>query len=583
MSSSDPNSSPALGQFRGWRGRPLSQLLAAWGGVLLVISWLLVGLLLVRAHGEALRAGERENGNLARAYVETTLRVIATLDHATRRLAAEVQAQGAESAPVVAIAGETGLVPDILVQLSLIGPDGRFLRSNLDPDGRRSGPVDLSQREHVRVHLQPEPGRSLPVKGLFIGPPVLGKVSGRWTIQVSRHIVDPQGLTLGVIVASLDPSYFESTFRHVKLGPRSVLTLVGQDRIVRARIVEGRSEGLGRSLDEDHPVGRSDLPEHGSYTRASALDGIERVIAYARVGAYPLVMLVGTATEEVLGEWRRLAILALSLMSALTLLVSLSLWAITHGLRRLEHQHQALLLSEARAQAANQAKSEFLAAISHELRTPLTSIRGFAELMEQRLGEPKFRHSASLIRRSAEHLNTLLTEILDLAKVEAGAMRLSPGPVELRPALEATVDFFQVTAAEKGLDLSLEQQGPLPSRAQLDELRLKQILNNLLSNALKFTQAGRVTLHAGTEDEGRTLVLTVSDTGPGIPEDKQALIFERFRQADARIAQDHGGTGLGLTLARSLAQLMGGTLTLKSRPGEGAAFTCRLPLIPVSD
>lgn len=578
MSPEAPATASPQGPARGHR--PLSRPLALGGGLLLLALWLLVSLLLWRAHGEALHAGARENGNLARAYVESTLRVIATADQASRRLAAAVRASGPRQAPLEAIARETGLVPDILVQLSLVGPDGRFLGSNLDPDGRRSGPVDLRDREHIRVHLDPVAASASLPQGLYIGAPVLGKVSGRWTIQLSRRIEDGQGRLLGVVVVSLDPGYFESTFRHVKLGPRSVLTLVGQDRIVRARVVDGRSVGAGAALDEHHPVARPDLPEHGTFVRISSLDQVERVIAYARVGPYPLVMLVGTATTEVLAEWRHLVLLTVPLMAALTLAVGLALGILVLGLRRLEAQHRALALSEARAQSANQAKSEFLAAISHELRTPLTSIRGFAELMEQHLAEPKFRHAAGLIRRSAEHLNTLLSEILDLAKVEAGAMPINPSPMALAPVLEATVDFFQVSAAEKGLALRLARVEPLPATVELDELRVKQILNNLLSNALKFTQQGSVTVEARTEDGGQTLALAVIDTGPGIPEAQQALIFERFRQADARVAQDHGGTGLGLSLARALAERMGGTLTLQSRPGQGATFTCRLPIAP---
>ena len=246
------------------------------------------------------------------------------------------------------------------------------------------------------------------------------------------------------------------------------------------------------------------------------------------------------------------------------------------SLRRLESSHAALRASEAQAQSANQAKSEFLAAISHELRTPLTSILGFAELMEHRLEQPRFREQAGLIRRAADHLNTLLTEILDLARVDAGAMPVNAGTEALAPLLQGSADFYAMPASAKGLTLSLRLAADLPATLECDGLRLKQILNNLLSNAIKFTPQGGITLIA--ERAPGALRIHVEDTGPGIAADKHALVFERFRQGDDQVSAQHGGTGLGLALSRGLAELMGGTLTLQSEPGHGARFTLTLPM-----
>jgi signal transduction histidine kinase len=241
----------------------------------------------------------------------------------------------------------------------------------------------------------------------------------------------------------------------------------------------------------------------------------------------------------------------------------------------MEQSNEALRLSESRANAANQAKTEFLAAISHELRTPLTSIRGFAELMEHRLDSPKFREQAGLIRKGAEHLNELLTQILDLAKVEAGAMPMAREPVALRPLIQGTIDFFALTAANKGLALASTVADDVPAQIDCDGLRLKQVLNNLLSNALKFTREGSVTVTV--ERRGPCIAFHVQDTGPGIPAELHETIFERFRQANARISHEHGGTGLGLALSRGLAELMHGNLTVSSSPGQGSRFTLELP------
>ena len=551
----------------------LARLLAAWGIACVVLAWAATAVFMRHERADALAARAVSNMNLARSLEETSLRVLSAVDQATRRLAQAVATGGYDPARIGPIASETGLVPNILVQLSYVDAEGRFAGSNLDPDGSRTGHVDLREREHVRAHLAPDSvaadARGLMADGLFIGKPVLGKVSGRWTIQLSRRVTGADGRTLGVVVASLDPGYFESVYRTVDLGAGGSVALIGGDRVVRARVASARGAGMGLKAGDNNPLAQAGAADSGTFTTVSAIDGVERVTAYHRVAGYPLYVFVGTAQDVALADWRAMAGLVVALMTLLSAVIALGLAVFARGVRRLE-------ASEARAQAANHAKNEFLAAISHELRTPLTSIRGFAELMERRLEEPRFRESAGMIRRSAEHLNTLLTEILDFAKMEAGAMVVHPAPVALAPLLQGVQEFFRVTAAEKGLALELRLAPGLPEQVLVDELRVKQVLNNLMSNALKFTASGSVTLSAATE--GGRLHIDVVDTGPGIPPELQELVFERFRQANAKIANDHGGTCLGLALARGLAERMGGTLTLHSAVGVGSTFRLALPL-----
>jgi len=481
-------------------------------------------------------------------------------------------------ADTVRFANETGLAPKIMTQLSLIGADGRFQGSNLDPDGSKSGHVDLSDREHVRAHLAPQAlpnAAPLSTSGLLIGKPVLGKVSKKWTIQLSRRIAAADGRLLGVVVASLDAAYFEDLYRGVALGEYGGVSLNGSDQVVRARVIGGRAQGIGS--DVSRPGQPSRLQGlSGRFESRSHVDGQNRLFSFHRVGDYPLYVVVLRSTDEALAAWRDTRTMALVLTALLSLVALATALLIGLGVRRLERSNQALRASEAQAHASNQAKTEFLAAISHELRTPLTSIRGFSELMEKRSPDARHREQAGMIRKAAEHLNQLLTEILDLVKVEAGAMRIAAAPMALRPLLEGTAAFFAITAAEKSLTLAVQLAPGLPELIQADELRLKQILNNLLSNALKFSQQGGVTIAAEVQDQ--RLLVHVLDTGPGIAEHLQATIFERFRQGDASVSYQHGGTGLGLALSRALAELMGGTLTLQSQLGQGARFTLALPL-----
>lgn len=563
---------------RGVSATRLSRLVWLFVAFALLLGWVGVVAHLLLKRDESIEAEFRQNTNLARALEEQTLRVLAITDHATIRMRDAVVVRGAVSPDeMVRFANETGVAPKILAQLSFVDAQGRFVGSNLDPDGSKSGHPDLSEREHVRVHLKPEqqtPGL-ISADGLFIGKPVLGKVSKRWTIQVSRKIVAADGRTLGVVVASLDPGYFDEVYRRVSLGSQGSVSLVGEDRTVRARVVGREPAGMGSQISATSPIAREDAAIDGTYRVTSGVDGVDRLVAWRRVASYPLFVTVATGTEEALADWRATRN-TLALMTALLSLAVLSAAAaLVIGVKRLERKNEALRVSEAQAQAANQAKTEFLAAISHELRTPLTSIRGFAELMERRVSEPKFRETSGLIRKGAEYLNTLLTEILDLAKAEAGAIELAPEPVEVRPLVEGVIDFFALTAEEKGLALALQVADDVPARVHCDGLRLKQILNNLLSNAIKFTEQGSVLLKVERADGG--LHFHVVDTGPGIEPAKQEQVFEKFRQGNARVSHQHGGTGLGLALSRALAELMRGRLTLRSRVGEGSTFTLALP------
>jgi hypothetical protein len=425
------------------------------------VAWAAVLGVLALKWRDAESAQLRQNTNLARALEAQTVRVLATADQASKCVRDAVLAGHAVAPDLVRLANETGLAPGILVQLSLVDAHWRFMGSNLDPDGKKTANVDLSSREHVRIHLTPQVvPEALRLKSpelLFIGKPVLGKVSQRWTIQLSRRIATPDGPLLGVVVASLDPGYFEKVYQRVALGSLGGMTLVGTDLNIRARVIGGQRVGMGSSLTEQSGFRRLAVNAEGHYTSTSTLDGVQRLASYRWVADCPLCLLVSTAVQETMAEWRTTHNEMLGLTALLSLAVALGTVIFVVSLQRLERTHAALRASEAQANSANQAKSEFLAAIFHELRTPLTSIRGFAEHMEHRLEQPRFKETAGLIRKGAEHLNELLSQILDLAKAEAGAMALQPEAAAPRPLLQGTVDFFALSASAKGLGLALRR------------------------------------------------------------------------------------------------------------------------------
>ena len=252
------------------------------------------------------------------------------------------------------------------------------------------------------------------------------------------------------------------------------------------------------------------------------------------------------------------------------------------GLKRreaeLERTADELAIAKAAAEAANQAKSEFLANMSHEIRTPLNGVVGMADLLCRSALGPKEREFAEIIRSSGQSLERLLSDILDLARVESGAVTLERTTFHLGDAIRATVALSRLKAEEKGLGLSLTVDPVLDDAVEGDPTRTRQILTNLLSNAIKFTQTGTVEVSATTPREG-VMRLSVRDSGVGFDEADKARVFRRFEQADGSITRRFGGTGLGLAICRQLAELMGGDLDCTSAPGEGSTFWADLPLI----
>jgi signal transduction histidine kinase/DNA-binding response OmpR family regulator len=242
----------------------------------------------------------------------------------------------------------------------------------------------------------------------------------------------------------------------------------------------------------------------------------------------------------------------------------------------------ALAAAKSAAERASEAKSDFLAHMSHELRTPLNAVLGYAQLLERRALAPADLGAVRTIHRSGEHLLSLITDLLDLSKIEAGRMELRAGPVRLRQAIAAVAEMVQVRAQEKGLAFQCVVDDDAPEAVLADDKRLRQILLNLLGNAVKFTGEGRVSLRVSVleqDAEAATLRFEVQDSGPGIAEDELERIFQPFEQV-GEIQRREAGTGLGLAISGQLAGLMGATIQVQSRLGQGACFwfEVRFPL-----
>ncbi len=249
--------------------------------------------------------------------------------------------------------------------------------------------------------------------------------------------------------------------------------------------------------------------------------------------------------------------------------------------REAEQQYtEALVRAKEQAEAADRAKSEFLANISHELRTPMNGAMGMLQLLADANLPEQEKEYVQLALQSTQHLLTLINEILDFEKLSAGRVAIEHINFDAYDRLTSIAKTFRSQAEQKGISLKIDVETLKGKEIGTDPTRVTQIASNLISNAVKFTEKGHVTLRAELieSDQQKWLKIEVSDTGPGIEPENQKRIFEAFTQGDNSTTRRYGGTGLGLTITRQLTELLGGTITLDSQPGQGATFTVTLPV-----
>jgi len=256
--------------------------------------------------------------------------------------------------------------------------------------------------------------------------------------------------------------------------------------------------------------------------------------------------------------------------------------AVGHDITLRKEAEAALLHAKDAAEAADRAKSEFLAIVSHEIRTPINGVIGFAQILADSPLSPEQREQVAIIKSSGQALEKLIADILDLSKIEAGKIEIESAPFGLHKCVEDIIAFFQPKARAAALNLSSAIDADVPAIVNSDEARLRQILTNLIGNALKFTERGSITVHVSCmrgepvsmRDTRRALRLffSVEDTGIGIPADKISKLFKPFSQVDSSSERRRSGTGLGLIISRRLCELMGGSISVDSKPGEGTTF-----------
>jgi signal transduction histidine kinase/CheY-like chemotaxis protein len=665
------------------------------GGVVLV--WAGIVHTIVADRQQAVDGAYVNATNLARAFEENVVRSIAAVDQ-TLLYAREAYEQDPAHFDVSRWSSKTPTLADVTVQLALIDRHGMMRGSTAAAPGAI---VDLSDREHFQVHV------NNPRDELFISKPVFGRASNKWSIQLTRRMIAPDGSFDGVVVASLDPDYLSRFYSSVDIGQTGVVVLLGTDGYVRARggrLPQSSKLVLGQSGLEVPILTRFAQAPVGSFAGPSPVDGIARFYAYRGVSRYPLVLSVGFGQDEVLAASRasRHTYLVIgSIVSAILLVITFVLLARQTQMARAREQLEASLQNMSQgimmvnadqriqvcnnhliemldlpenllatrplfteflqflwwrgefgvtaepfeawlqhfkasgtvsdtlwvhehtrpdgmvldvrvqsmpdgrvvrtytdittrkrneavlraaleeADQATRAKSAFLSTMSHEIRSPMSGLLGVHDLLRATDLNVEQRRMADMVNQSALMLLAVLNDILDFSRIEAGAMSITPGPTELQSLLDAVVETHAVAARQKDLAVSCTINPALPAWLITDGLRLRQIVSNLISNAIKFTTAGEVTVTASllADDTTQRIRFAVRDTGIGMSQEVLSRLFEPFSQADGSTSRTYGGTGLGLCISRELARLLGGDLSVTSTPDVGSEFLLILPLV----
>jgi len=549
------------------RTSPRDQVVAI-GLFCLALVWTATGFVLWKSKQEYLREAESRVEVQAQGLSEYALTSIQRIDELLLDVCLEFSRQGSVDSEW--IDARRDQFNALSFQLSLVDQKGKIVMSSLK---KIEQPIDVSDRNYFRVFQ-----KNAKNKHLYISGPLKDRVTGLWAIQIARPLYR-HGEFEGVVAVSVSPNMM--TEFAAKLGFRSHSV---------SAVVRDSGQIIGRYPTQEMFYGRElirrdflnpDSPKVGHYRGFSQIDGQERLFGYSKLPKYAIVSLVGESITDVFEPYSayfRVLITGAVLFSLVILGVFSLLY---HSLREMEAMQQQLKVSKQLAEAANAAKSYFLATMSHEIRTPINGVVGMTSLLLDDSLTDSQRKKANIIASSAHALLLIVNDVLDFSKIEAGKFELEVLDFNLHQLLDEISQLYALKSHEKSLVFNKVLDDDVPQWVRGDPTRLRQVLDNLLSNALKFTSAGEVRLHVtrvGCSNDQDLVHFQVSDTGIGLSPQAQQKLFSAFEQADVSTTRKFGGTGLGLAICKQIVELMNGTIGVQANQNGGALFWFTVPL-----
>lgn len=541
---------------------------AVFGAVLLLLVWIGIVASLNSERQRVLADTRADTTNLARAFDEHIQRTIAGLDQTLLYLRTEFQ-QAPQHFDLNRSVANNVILKRVSVQIARIDAKGWLADSNV----AGFKPIDLSDRDHFRIHRQGTKDE------LFVSKPVLGRTSGKWSIQLTRRLDDSHGNFAGVLVISLDPNYLGEIYGSIDVGDNGVIAVIGTDGVARVAS-NGDGAFLGRNLDGGAILDAVQARQAVTVQALGPLDRIERIVSVRPLPGLPLSVLVGRSTVEAMAVYDRSLIWHLVIGCAVTFALAAALLVLYRMVKAQEAIAADLAVKKAELLASRVRLRRYVADLeriaevaAHDLQEPLRRVVAYAQLLSSHVASALDDEGRGYVAHVVDGAQRMRKLVKDLeAFVAVDQIPESDGEVAVANVVSIAMDRLGEQIRDAGASIQVD---PMPLAA-VDERALTEIFTQLLDNAIRYHAVSRKpVIRVGVASEGDQLVFSVTDNGCGIdPYDRVRLfeIFHRLEGIDGR-----SGTGIGLAIVRRMVEHMGGRVWVESQLGEGSTFSFSVP------